>query len=793
MIKLTFFVLSFLSGIYLYSQNNFILKGKVTDSINNPACFVSINLLNYTDSSFLKNTHSDQNGAFEINNIPPGKYLIRTNSEEFETNYILLGLNNNSDIIITMKPIVTEIDEVIITGKKKLYEITPDKRIYLTENDENIQNAFASDAVENAPGVYTDIDGNLIFRGKPAELWINGKPANKIIWDIPGYLSTTPASQIERIEVITNPSAKYSATNVHVIVNIEMKKVKKDNNLLVVSVFANTLKTRGAWVSSFITKKKIDFNVFGLASYSYKPSNSSNTGYTIIENDTNFYFENTENTENTFLFLKFGSELTYRINEKISISNYVYYNYYESVYDKKSEKLRRFNQPFHLNIDSHSENINKSFYNRVTYNHKINGKQKFDIMFLPVLVIETRPEERSEKNMYSSIETRRRSEAENKYNNYQLTGNYYNSIKENLEITGGFYFKPKNEGTEKNDVDTISSSYNSWYRDNTLSKSFISNEESFEVFAALTGSLKKIKYIFGIRYEKNKFILYHTVPQYTISKLYQNLYPSIQLSYETKSGHNFSAGYSRRVDTPIRFLNPYVDRYDNDVVFFGNPNLEFAIINNFEATYFKSWEKVNVTASIYSSYVKNDITSVSYQMYDNYYHRDLVAETFANCTQNNFTGLELDITGDFFKKIHYDFFTNIYHKKISGSFMNQSIKVDNTVMNTGINLNYNISKKVTITFKPNYRSSELSFIQKEYSNYYVDASLKLNFWENRFGMDFRVNDFLNTRNKKTEYYLDNFYYYSYEDNSYQKIQLNLLYRLGNLRYSGKAKINQLSR
>ncbi len=241
------------------------IKGFVKDSSENKSLeYVNISLLSARNKHFIKGGITNEKGEFSIKNIKNGNYILRIATISYHIKNIKIQLPKDSVINIFLEKDDTELDEVTVTANKEIYALEPDKRVYLTANDESIQNAFAEDALENAPGVYIDTDGNIIIRGKPASVWINGRPSKRRKENLQSFLQTIPASSIEKIEVITNPSAEYTATNTNSIVNIVFKKKISKNSLLAFGTVINTVNIFGFWSTAYITRKKFDLNVYAL-------------------------------------------------------------------------------------------------------------------------------------------------------------------------------------------------------------------------------------------------------------------------------------------------------------------------------------------------------------------------------------------------------------------------------------------------------------------------------------------------------------------------------------------------
>ncbi len=178
---------------------------------------------------------------------------------------------------------------------------------------------------------------------------------------------------------------------------------------------------------------------------------------------------------------------------------------------------------------------------------------------------------------------------------------------------------PINNESKERIIETSSNTNNDWIMNPNLSYDYFEKNPTYEFYTTFTGKFYSLKYKLGLRYEHSIYNLSQSIQNYIINKKYNNLYPSIHLSYQTKLRHNFSLSYSRRVNTPVYNLNPYIDRSNTDFINSGNSNLNFAATNSYEFSYFKRFKKINLTVSVYHRNTKRDIVQVSEPVYDDYF------------------------------------------------------------------------------------------------------------------------------------------------------------------------------
>jgi len=216
----------------LFSQKNSrIINGTVVDKISQqPIQFVSVALLNVKDSSSVKGTITDKKGKFTLTDILPGTYIIKYSYIGYavpETKRITIT-GEQTDIqlgIIELSSRATELNEVVVSGKKQMIKTSIDRKVYQVSQDLMSKSGSASDILKNVPSVEVDIEGNVSLRGSgEVMILINGRPSPLMGKNRAEILQQIPASSIERIEVITNPSARFRPDGTAGIINIVLKK-----------------------------------------------------------------------------------------------------------------------------------------------------------------------------------------------------------------------------------------------------------------------------------------------------------------------------------------------------------------------------------------------------------------------------------------------------------------------------------------------------------------------------------------------------------------------------------------
>lgn len=602
-------------------KNSFSISGAISDSIENcELAYVNMSLLNSKDSSFFRSGHTLENGKYTIENIPENEYILRVNYIGYNPILKKIKLTSNINLNLYLTKSDLTLENITVIANKEIYSLETDKRVYFTKNDESIQNAFAENAIENAPGVYINVEGNIIIRGQAAKVWINGKPSKRKGENLKSFLRLLPASRIEKIEVITNPSARYTATNTNSIVNIVIKKKLNNNSLFAIGTVINTAGVYGIWGTTYITRKKFDINIYAIGAVSSRKLNFYDKSFSTSNQDTTFFTSLKKKQSYEEIWGKIYGEFTYHINTNTDIGiNFEYYKS-EKTNSFENENIRRHDNPNRI------ETSVKDKLNPETYDFSLNFNHDFKkpghnlyIEFYSFKAVFKNSYSKTENYNLSNTETYWNSRPNNDILSVNFSLNYTYPINDKYVFETGINCFPINNESKERIIETSSNTNNDWIMNPNLSYDYFEKNPTYEFYTTFTGKFYSLKYKLGLRYEHSIYNLSQSIQNYIINKKYNNLYPSIHLSYQTKLRHNFSLSYSRRVNTPVYNLNPYIDRSNTDFINSGNSNLNFAATNSYEFSYFKRFKKINLTVSVYHRNTKRDIVQVSEPVYDDYF------------------------------------------------------------------------------------------------------------------------------------------------------------------------------
>ena len=246
--------------------------------------YVNVAVLDSVDSAFVKGGISNMDGVFEITDVPQGAFVLRVSAIGYENFLKPFNVTNNTNLgTLRINPGVTSLGEVTVAAERPLYAMDGEKLIYNVSEDPSIQTGTTEDALQNAPGVEVDVEGNITLRGvSSVEIWVNDKPSKLTEENLKTYLQTLPANAIARIETITNPSAKY-ATDAEAVINIVTSAHIKSNQFVSFGVNGSNQPFVSPWVSYMWKKDKLSLNLF--ASGRYSDRDNSTEGWSLKRRD----------------------------------------------------------------------------------------------------------------------------------------------------------------------------------------------------------------------------------------------------------------------------------------------------------------------------------------------------------------------------------------------------------------------------------------------------------------------------------------------------------------------------
>ncbi len=579
-------------------------------STNKPLEYATLVVQSLRNPNKITGGISNAQGKFEVE-VFPGKYNVRVEYISFKThelkNQIFTGSKDLG--VIKLGVDVAQLNEVEITAERTTVELRLDKKVYNVGQDLTVKGGSVTDVLDNVPSVTVDEEGVISLRGNESvRILINGKPSALSGLNSQA-LQQLPADTIEKIEVITNPSARYDAEGTSGILNIILKQSKTTGINGSLSVYAGNPDNIGGSVNLNLRRDK--FNIFTNTSYRYRnaPGNAEflqenfdrNTGLTIGFQDEfrNYYRKNKNYNTNI------GFE--YFINKTSSITNSMVYrqsiggtNVDVDFMNYDSERILSLIRNRYTNENENDENIQyavnyqKKFNNEgheLTLDYQYSSGDEIEENLINETILTTNESLAPEQIINNESVVKELVQMD-----YKLPFGKDNVSQLELGYRGTF-----NKFNTDYDFGVIENS--DFIIDQSISNNLNYKEYVNAAYLQLGSKFNKFNILGGLRYEASDIDVELLDTNDFTSKTYDNWFPSLFLGYEFSETEQITVSYSRRLRRPrSRMINPFPSRSSNTNFFQGNPDLDPTYTDAYDLGYMKRWDKVTLTSSIYYNY-----------------------------------------------------------------------------------------------------------------------------------------------------------------------------------------------
>ncbi|MDR1543971.1 MAG: TonB-dependent receptor [Prevotellaceae bacterium] len=683
--KTVILAVALLCGNSIFAQTT--IKGKVLDfQSKNPIEFVTV-AVKGQKTNFFNGAAVDAKGAFAIENLPKDTFLLTASFlgyDNFEQKIIV----DNSRKIIELKPIFLKenahsLQEVQVTGMQSQMRFELDRKVFSV--DANIASAggSASEILQNIPSVEVTNEGEISLRGSTSVvIWINGKESGLTSDNQASILEQLPAETIERVEIITNPSAKYSPEGTAGIINIVLKENRKAGYYGSVQAGMDSRLGYNASGSINYSSNKVE----GFASVGFRSRVRKRGGYSnrIFKDDFNdsIGFLNQNNYSqgrNNNIFTRLG--VTYHATKKdhISLSGFGMFGgrkEYANVFTQQSfpqnlQNFRRTDGERYMsggNVQlGYKHDFDKEHYLDLTATYNIWGMKnrsdfsQFDTVFSTYNTIINGKDTVLDTTIYRNSFQRQTQDVLNHLFNFKA--DYSNNINAHSKVEAGA------EVTLQFDNSPVQTFSGSSIFDTTVTPSlcntFLYNRNTYALYSTYSGKYGNFNFQVGLRGEvwntNIKSFEYGQNAQTTTpyKSLDWSLFPSVFLSYQLPKDNQLQVNYTRRIRRPWGGqLNAFKNITDSTNISFGNPYLNPEYSNALELNYIKMWKNHTISFSGYFRNTENVMQRISY-LQDN-----LMYSTQNNVAKSISTGAEFVVKNSFWKMLNLTTTLNLYYYQI---------------------------------------------------------------------------------------------------------------------------------
>ena len=799
--KKIFLFLTLLFSAYINSQeNNLTISGKIIDSdFNTPLEYATISIYDSKKQNLINGVISDNSGFFSIE-LTKGLYDLKIEYISFETKTLeKIDVQNSIDLgIISLSINENLLDEIEVIGEKTEIEIKLDKTVYNIGKDLTLKGSSVSDVLDNLPSLEVDIDGNVSLRGNQSvRILINGKPSGLVGISSNDALKQFPSESVEKVEVITSPSARYNAEGTAGIINIVLRKNKLAG--LNGSASLNLGDPRRVGISTnlnFRTKKISLFGNIGDNSTKYINGFKNETEYFTAREKNNFLYENGErNSERNSNYYNGGIE--YFFNEKTSfVASFV-----NNSSDGLTNTSNLIDQTFD-NINSLSERLedeneideNKEF--SFNFSKKFNDKgheltidyqkeKSFEIESSSILNSKLKP-------IYERYLSEKITTDENQ-NSELYKIDYVLPIGEEGQFEAGF--RRSNQHQKIDYLVEKEDNLGNYISDNNLSNTLLYNEKVNAYYTQYGNKKNNFSFLLGLRFEESITNVTQVVNGDNTKKKYNDLFPTLNLALELKEDETITLGYNRRIRRARSyFINPFPSRSSITNIFQGNPNIEPTYSNGIDLGYLKRFSQTTINGSIYFRKSTGEFTFITESTGESVLVNGnlvpVIRRTPINLASNSQTGVEFNVNYTQSKLWRVRGNINFFESDLKGEYNGVVYDSKNFSWSGGLNNYLKIFSSVDWQTSLSYRAPQKTAVSNRKARISSNTALSRDLMKDKLTLTFKVNDIFETQKWRIESFNEN--YRSYSESSWRggrNFELNLIYRFNQKKSDRKRSNN----
>lgn len=763
------------------------LTGTIVDSDSGtPLDFATITIYTIADSALVGGGVTDEKGQFSIA-LPTGQFLAKLEFIAYQPKTID-GIEINPDQLkvnlgtVSLTASAEMLDEVEVTAERSTMELSLDKKVFNVGKDLGNAGGSAMEILSNIPSVTVDGEGTVKLRGNAnVRLLIDGKPSGLVSFDGGSGLQQLQASLVERVEIITNPSARYEAEGVVGIINIVLKKDRKQGFNGSFEVTAGHPTNLGAAANMNYRHKKINFFLnYGIA-YRIRPS-VRDTYLEVYANDTTFLSQHTYDGEHIGFHNNIRGGLDYYFSEKdILTASYLYSrsagdrltdlryeDYVFSLDNPTGYTLRTQDEDEVEPVSEYMLTYKKLFEKK---GHELNAFVRYldhwedsdqiftQYTFLPdgtpepsKSIVQNSPNDETERQLLAQIDYVQPFGKEGK-----LETGFRSSFR---DMSNDYLVEQEDE--EGNFIPLEG-----------LDNNFLYDENIHAVFGIIGSKWGRFSYQLGLRAEWTDIETELEETGETNPRKYSNLFPSAHLTFDLPKEHAIQASYSRRVRRPVyNELSPFVTYSDSRNFFSGNPDLNPEFSDVIEVGHIKYFEKVSLSSIIYYRHTEGKIERI----------RLVDAKGFSNTQPQNLDhedayGLELVGSYNPSQKWKTDLSFNFFRAIIDGTNVDNSYMADTYSWFAQKTSRFSLSKTINVQLRGTYEAPVKTAQGKQKSVYYIDLAVNKELFQGNGTLTLNVSDVFNSRRSRFIARGDTFFTEINGQWTRRQINLTLSYRI----------------
>lgn len=717
LLKTLFLTLLFIMTVPAFAQAPKVkITGKVVEkSTNQPLEYASVSAQSVQNPSINDGIITNEKGEFTLS-VFPGNYNIKIeflgfNPTNLSNRAVVKDLNIGTIYVTEDNQLL---DEVVVTVEKPLVEIKLDKKVYNVADDVTVKGGTASEVLDNVPSLSVDQDGNVSLRGNEnVKILIDGRPSG-MTGNVADVLRTLPADAISKVEVITNPSARYEAEGGAGIVNIVLKKGKGQGVNGSASITGGT--PENTRVNGNINVKGEKYNFFANVGYNKNnsPGNSkTNAAYLNSNGDVTYFMDEKRKNKraNEGNNVNFGIDLF--LTENITWTNSVLFRN-QNGNSKVNVDYNNYDTNGAINYLRNRDSKDQNKRKGVEYNTRLETKFAKDGHKL--IIDGTASSNFNNENSTildvtngATLNKLLNERTLNDEKQRQMVGtvDYVLPIGEKSQFEAG-YRGSFNDQVTAFEVDSLNGSI--WVPNSIYTNTFQYMEKVNALYSQFGSKISKFSYLLGLRWEDSKINVNEFISQSYNTKRYNDFFPSAFLAYEVNDNSNVTLSYSRRINRPRgRMLNPFSNYSSNINLFQGNPDLDPSKTNAFDLGYMtKFGKKVTFNTSVYLNHTQDAYQFVSRESGAFVDGVPVILSSPINLATEYRYGAEFNVMYNPFKWWRLNANVNVFRSESKGdysyvNFQNQTITQN--FDNETFAANARLTSKVTLPWKIDWQTN----------------------------------------------------------------------------------------
>ncbi|MGK7371254.1 MAG: TonB-dependent receptor domain-containing protein [Candidatus Halalkalibacterium sp. M3_1C_030] len=734
----------------IFAQSQGTISGTVYDEKDNPLPKASVAVYDSTQSNIITGVTTDSTGVFRVD-LNPGNYVIEISFVSYQSYTEEVSIAGDEDIElgnIGLSPTAETMSEVYVRAESSQMQMSFDKRVFEVGQDITSLGGSAVEVLDNVPSLATDIDGNLSLRGNQSvRILINGKPSSRVSGGNVDALRSIPANMIKEVEIITNPSSKYSAEGSAGIINIILKK--KTQRGVNGSFSLGTGLPQEYEGSTNLNYRVNDINFFFNGGIDYRTEPESGSSFQRFSGpDTTYMYSERTDAQEAELEgdLRFGADFYLSENEVLTASAYVSgereENNEDINYTDFEYRAGQFSGPVIEKIVRDNEEVSNEtdFDFNLDYENKYDGDEhklvadaSFDISSETA---DTDIEETIREGVEDPLFQRIMDSEDEK--DLRINAEYVRPLGENGKLETGI----------RSDTEWMDNSYRVEERQNGNWISLPAFNDNFKylenvnaAFAILGTEWGDFSGQVGLRLENTRIRTEVKSTGQVNNQNYVNLFPSAFLNYAFNEQQSVQISYSRRLSRPwSRSLIPFVDFDDPRSQFTGNPNLKPEFSNSYEAGYLHYWDTGSLLTSFYYRYRTDVIERITEQ------NQGVIRIFPINLATEESWGIEFSADQEIANALNLSLNANLFRSNSDGSYQGQVFSSEAEIAQGRLQLRWDVTDTWKFQTSMRYQGPRETTQGTREGMTMIDSGISKEFMNGKALLSLNVRDLLNAQN-----------------------------------------------